>query len=115
MYRQHHYHSTTHEVLCISRGAATLCFGGLGNEGRFELVAKHGDVIVVPAGVAHALLEEQGAQGFEMVGSYPIGCDQWDMCTGEANEKSKWKTIEKLEWFTRDPIYGDEGPVLDQA
>jgi uncharacterized protein YjlB len=79
-----------------------------------ETTAEHGDVIVVPAGVAHALLEE-GHDGFEMVGSYPRGCDQWDMCTGKSEERSKWKTIEALEWFNRDPVFGDDGPAIRES
>jgi uncharacterized protein YjlB len=111
MYRQHHYHSTTHEVLCVSRGSAKLCFGGPENPGRVETTVEHGDAIVVPAGVAHALLAE-GRDGFEMVGSYPRGCQQWDMCTGRTEERSKWKTIEALKWFEHDPLYGEGGPAV---
>ena len=111
MYTTTHFHSTTHEVLCISNGKAKLCFGGEENSGRVETVASKGDVIVVPAGVGHRLLEDiSGA--FQMVGSYPMG-DDWDMCYGKKGEEEKVKSIEKLPWFRKDPIYGDEGPVLD--
>ena len=69
-----------------------------------------GDVIVVPAGVGHRLLDDlQG--GFEMVGSYPKG-QQWDMCYGRTGEEKKIEAIKSLGWFDRDPIYGDEGPAL---
>lgn len=34
-----------------------------------ELTVKVGDVIVIPAGVAHCALKESG--GFSMVGAYP--------------------------------------------
>ena len=111
MYSTSHFHSTTHEVLCISRGRARLCFGGEGNDGRVEPIVSKGDVLVLPAGVAHRLLDDLDG-GFEMVGSYPVGCD-WDMCYGRTGEEDKVKAISKLEWFKRDPIYGDEGPVLD--
>ncbi|EEY19612.1 cupin domain-containing protein [Verticillium alfalfae VaMs.102] len=50
MYTRIHFHSTTHEVLCVSRGRARLCFGGEANEARFEPVVETGDFIVVPAG-----------------------------------------------------------------
>lgn len=46
-----------------------------------------------------------------MVGSYPTGCS-WDMCYGRDEEKSKVDGINKLEWFERDPVYGDDGPSL---
>ena len=68
-------------------------------------------MIVVPAGVSHRLLEDIEG-GFEMVGSYPKGRD-WDMCYGKEGEESQVKAIQSLGWFDRDPIYGDQGPVLD--
>lgn len=72
MYSTTHFHSTTHEVLCISAGKARLCFGGEDNPGRVEEVVVKGDVVVVPAGMGHRLLEDLEG-GFEMVGSYPKG------------------------------------------
>lgn len=111
MYSTSHFHSTSHEVLCISNGSARLCFGGEDNPGRVEPVVERGDVIIVPAGVAHRLLEDRTG-GFEMVGSYPPGHD-WDMCYGQRGEEAKVKDIAKLAWFKKDPIYGDEGPALE--
>lgn len=71
-----------------------------------------GDVMIVPAGVSHRLIEELGEQySFEMVGSYPRGKD-WDMCYGRSGEEEMIEGIKDVEWFKRDPIYGDEGPVL---
>jgi uncharacterized protein YjlB len=66
MYSTSHFHSTTHEVLGIARGKAKLCFGHEENEGRVEVTVESGDVVVVPAGVAHRLLEDLEG-GFEMV------------------------------------------------
>ncbi|KAG7132638.1 hypothetical protein HYQ45_009002 [Verticillium longisporum] len=111
MYTRTHFHSTTHEVLCVSRGRARLCFGGEANEGRFEPVVETGDVIVVPAGVGHRLLEDLEG-GFEMVGSYPKG-RQWDMCYGEEGEEKQVAAIKSVPWFVKDPVYGDQGPALD--
>lgn len=120
MYPTTHFHSTTHEVLVVFAGSATLCFGGEGNPGRVEVDVRVGDLIVVPAGVGHRLLREGNGDGgkdggnerFEMVGSYPLGC-QWDMCYGQEGEEEKVKGIKGLSWFERDPVYGDEGPVLN--
>jgi len=109
MYSDTHFHSNTHEVLAIASGSAKCCFGGEQNEGRVEPVLNRGDVVVVPAGVGHRLLEDYGS--FQMVGSYPTG-KNWDMCYGRAGEEKKVKTISKLGWFERDPVYGDDGPSL---
>lgn len=111
MYSTTHFHSTSHEVLGISNGTARLCFGGEENPGRVEQVVTKGDVVIVPAGVGHRLLEDIEG-GFEMVGCYPKGCN-WDMCYGKDGEEEKSRAIDKIEWFERDPVYGHEGPVLD--
>ena len=110
MYSTSHFHSNTHEVLVVFAGSAKLCFGGEENPERVESVVKEGDVIVVPAGVAHRLMEDKG--GFSMVGSYPVG-KNWDMCYGREDEAEKVEKIKNLGWFTKDPIYGNEGPALE--
>ncbi|KAL6719939.1 hypothetical protein ACLMJK_001860 [Lecanora helva] len=111
MFSQSHFHSTCHEVLCVASGKAKLCFGFEDNPDRVERVVKKGDVIVVPAGVSHRLLEDIDG-GFTMVGSYEPGKD-WDMCYGNEGEEDKVKAISELGWFERDPIYGDAGPLFD--
>jgi len=49
---------------------------------------------------------------FVQVGCYPKGYN-WDMCYGKPGEESKVEGIKNLPWFERDPVYGDEGPVLE--
>ena len=62
----HHFHSTAHEVLGVARGHASVLFGGPG--GQVQTV-RAGDVVVVPAGVAHC---NQGqSQDLLIVGAYP--------------------------------------------
>ncbi|KAH6673586.1 hypothetical protein B0J14DRAFT_512181 [Halenospora varia] len=112
MYSRTHFHSTTHEVLCISGGNAKLCFGGEENPGRVEAKVQKGDMIIVPAGVGHRLLDDFDS-GFEMVGGYPKG-KQWDMCYGAEGEEEKVKSIGQLGWFGKDPLYGDEGPAIHE-
>jgi uncharacterized protein YjlB len=97
-------------VLCITSGRARLLFGGESNPGRVEKEVMAGDAVIVPAGVGHRLVEDLKG-GFEMVGSYPEGCS-WDMCYGKEAEQEKVKGIEKVKWFERDPVYGDEGPAV---
>ena len=83
MYSQTHFHSTTHEVLCISHGRAKLCFGGEDNSGAISPTVSKGDVIVVPAGVAHWLLNDEDGS-FEMVlwetGRGREGCEHQEDC-----------------------------------
>ncbi|GLB06291.1 hypothetical protein AtubIFM57258_001588 [Aspergillus tubingensis] len=115
MYSQTHFHSTTHEVLGVVSGRARLCFGGEANPERFEPTVEKGDLIIVPAGVGHRLLEELGSdQGdpFQMVGAYPPQ-KQWDMCYGDSREEDKVsRNIHALSWFHSDPLCGQDGPVL---
>lgn len=87
-------------------------FGGEDNPSRVEASVKKGDVIIVPAGVGHRLLDDFNS-GFEMVGSYPKG-KNWDMCYGKGGEEEMVKEIGGLGWFDKDPLYGDEGPVLTE-
>ncbi|THX02614.1 hypothetical protein D6D13_08204 [Aureobasidium pullulans] len=111
MYSTSHFHSTSHELLCISTGSARLCFGHEDNPSNITPTVSAGDVILVPAGVARRLLDDIEG-GFEMVGSYPKG-KSWDMCYGKKGEEKKIKEIEKLGWWKRDPVFGDEGPALE--
>jgi uncharacterized protein YjlB len=94
MYTTSHYHSTTHEILCIVSGHARLLFGGEQNPGKVETEVRVGDVVVVPAGVAHRLLEDVEG-GFEMEG-----------------EEGKAAAVKDVKWLEKDPLYGDDGPVL---
>jgi uncharacterized protein YjlB len=48
-----------------------------------------------------------------MVGSYPAGSEQWDMCYGRKGEEGKVERIKLLRWFESDPVYGEKGPVLE--
>lgn len=63
--------------LCVSRGRAKLCFGGDQNPDRVETILTAGDVMIVPAGVAHRLLDDLDG-GFKMVGRYLPGLE-WDI------------------------------------
>ena len=50
IYPFHHFHSIAHEVLGIATGEVRVMFGGSAGQ---ELMVQAGDVVVIPAGVAH--------------------------------------------------------------
>ena len=101
-----HYHSTSHEVLGVYSGTATLRLGG---ERGKNVEVRAGDVIVIPAGVAH---QNIGAgDDFGVVGAYPDG-REWDLLRGLPGERPKAdQNIAALPMPENDPIYGAEGPL----
>jgi uncharacterized protein YjlB len=103
----HHYHSTAHEVLGVFRGHATLQCGGAHG---VVLEVRAGDVVVIPAGVAHKSLN--ASQDFCAVGAYPEG-QQWDTCTGEPGERPRADVnIAGVPLPQADPVYGPHGPLM---
>src|SRR5207248_2277900 len=109
IYDYHHYHSTTHEVLGVFRGSARVQLGG--DEGVVYDIGP-GDVIVIPAGVAHKSLGS--SPDFGVVGAYPEG-RSWDMNYGKPGERPRTdQTIAKVPLPSSDPLYGAAGPLLDQ-
>jgi uncharacterized protein YjlB len=108
VYPYHHYHSTAHEVLGICGGSGLVRFGG---EPGITVSARPGDCIVVPAGVAHKLLEKTA--GFLVVGAYPEG-QSFDICRGRPGERPAADgRIERVPLPSQDPVRGDHGPLLE--
>lgn len=113
MYPEDHFHTTAHEFLVIDRGRARLNFGGESCPGAVVVELGKGDAILIPAGVSHRLVEDLNEGGaFEMVGSYMVDSDHWDLCYGQPGEEEHVANIKSLPWFTRDPLYGDGGPAV---
>jgi len=108
VYGFHHYHSTAHEVLGVYRGSARLQLGG--EEGPvFEV--QPGDVVIIPAGVAHKNLGTRG--GFGVVGAYPAG-QRPDMNDGRPGERPRAdREIVQVTLPAADPLYGEQGPLLE--
>ena len=105
----HHYHSTSHEVLAICGGQAEVCFGG---EHGITLTLAAGDVVVIPAGVAHKNLG--AGKDFVVVGAYPHGREHYDMCRGKREERlCADKNIVSVAIPESDPLYGPDGPLTD--
>lgn len=107
IYDYHHYHSTAHEVLGVATGKAVVNFGGTG--GVITELNK-GDVVIIPAGVAHKCLKH--SSGFKCVGAYPIG-QQYDMNTGMPGERLRAeRNIQNLPLPETDPVLGPAGPLM---
>jgi len=83
IFTYHHYHSITHEVLGIYAGEAHI---QLGNDQGPIILLEKGDVLIIPAGVAHKNLD--GENNIGVVGAYPDGRD-YDMNYGRPGERPK--------------------------
>jgi uncharacterized protein YjlB len=109
IYTYHHYHSTAHEVLGVFSGTATVQLGG---ERGIKQKINAGDVLVIPAGVAHKNLG--ASNDFGVVGAYPIGQD-WDMNYGRPEERPRAdEEIARVALPELDPVYGGDGPLLER-
>jgi uncharacterized protein YjlB len=102
-----HYQSRTHEALGIARGSARVRFGGDG--GRVVQV-QAGDVAVLPAGTGHQCVG--ASDDFLVVGAYPP-TGTYDECRGAPDEHARaLLTIPKVRLPRKDPVLGDDGPLL---
>ncbi len=107
IYNYAHYHSRTHEVLGVARGAATVRFGGA--RGRV-LHLKAGDVAILPAGTGHQRLHKTA--DLLVVGAYPPR-GKYDECRGSAIGYGRvQKVISRVARPRRDPVYGIDGPLM---
>ena len=70
IFTYHHFHSVAHEVLGIAGGAVWVMLGG---EAGRVVALEAGDVVVIPAGVAHRNVGQSGR--LQVVGAYPGGAD----------------------------------------
>lgn len=96
-----HYHSTTHEVLGFLQGSTILQLGG--DNGDHVKVA-NGDVLIIPAGVAHKNLGREDQ--VKCIGAYPDGRD-YDIKRGWQGERpGADRLIESLPVPLQDPFYG---------
>jgi uncharacterized protein YjlB len=106
VFNYHHYHSNTHELLACYKGKTTLLLGG--DDGRTIEFGK-GDVIVIPAGVAHKNLNDEN--DVVCIGAYPGGKD-YDMNYDRPGERPKAdKKIKKVGIPPEDPLTGKGGKM----
>jgi len=106
IFTYHHYHSVTHEVLGIYTGKARVQLGG---DSGPVLELEKGDVLVIPAGVAHKNLDDENAVG--VVGAYPDGRD-YDMNYGKPDERPQAdEHIANVPLPETDPVDGPGGEL----
>jgi uncharacterized protein YjlB len=99
----HHFHSTSHEVLAVVAGSATLELGGPQGT-AFEVTA--GDVLVLPAGTGHRRAGA-GRDGFTVVGAYPRGQEDYDVLRAAESDAAARDRIGSVALPADDPVGGD--------
>jgi len=107
LYGVHHYHSTAHEVLGIFAGHIRLQLGG--DKGA-EVNVNAGDVIVIPAGVAHKNVAS--SNDYRVVGAYPDGTSP-DLNYGRAGDRpAADRNIARVPMPSADPVQGARGTLV---
>lgn len=96
-------------------GSSRLLFG-IGPfdalEQGVQVNVEKGDVIVVPAGVAHCTMSTEG--NYTYVAVYPTGSPQYDMHYAKAEEDVPMLVAQtkKAPRPIEDPVYGRAGPLI---
>ena len=105
IYTYGHFHSTTHECLGCAQGWMEVEVFG---PGGIRIRVEPGDVIVMPAGVSHSMVDH--SDDIDMVGGYPDGRD-WDNIPDarltEEIRRAAAKRIMMLPIPARDPVTGE--------
>lgn len=125
-----HYHPNVHETYAVIAGSSTLCLGqdvrldqlvaANSNGEQFvvvELVA--GDVIVIPAGVAHC--SKVYSPTYRYLASYPKEGENWKLVTDKhVNRVEHYDNLKDVETSRKvlmpsaDPVFGlDRGGLCD--
>jgi uncharacterized protein YjlB len=108
IYPHHHYHSTAHEALGIASGQARVRLGG--EDGQVVLL-NAGDVVVIPAGIAHKC--EAATSDLLVIGAYPRG-QRPDMCSAEPGQHERaLAAIAAVPLPEADPVTGAAHPLLE--
>lgn len=110
VYDYPHFHPNAHEVLGVARGAAAIQVGGREAGRAVEVTA--GDVLLLPAGTGHELL--QSSRGFQVVGAYPPGQENYE--TWRPLSVLDDRLLQKLREVPAprtDPVTGLAAPLLD--
>ncbi len=103
----HHFHSNAHEALGIARGEVRVMLGGAQGQ---EVRLSAGDVVVIPAGVAHRNLG--GSPDLLVVGAYPGG-GPFDTRRGDPTEYAETlRNAASVPPPAADPVDGAEGALV---
>ncbi|MEK4438690.1 hypothetical protein [Paenibacillus sp. FSL K6-2862] len=104
----HHFHSNAHEALAVVSGFVQLILGG--DKGQ-RVYLQTGDIVVLPAGTGHKRLE--ASSDFRIAGAYPGGTS-YNTRTGDPRERPEvLREIGNVPIPETDPVYGNEGPLLE--
>ncbi|AZP03301.1 cupin domain-containing protein [Jeotgalibaca ciconiae] len=106
IFSYHHFHSNTHEVLGCIAGEAQVQLGGPGAE---IYTFKKGDVLLLPAGIAHKKIESTA--DFSIVGAYPEGLSPDKQTGSEEEYEIIQNRIKSLAVPKYDPVEGEKGAV----
>jgi uncharacterized protein YjlB len=107
LFQAHHYHSTAHEVLGVYTGRVRIHLGG---PRGLVISLGAGDVVVIPAGVAH--MNAGASADFRVVGAYPAGTSP-DLNFGKRGERPQTDVnVARVALPTTDPVEGKAGPLL---
>jgi uncharacterized protein YjlB len=107
IFTYNHYHSITHEVLGIYKGHTMLLLGG---ENGHQIKIEKGDVLIIPAGVAHKNLGHEHDIG--CIGAYPEGKD-YDINYGRPGERPGTDhNIALIPIPDKDPLLGEDGGII---
>ena len=102
VYGFHHFHGNAHEALGIARGQVTVQFGGPNGQ---ALTVKAGDVVVIPAGVAHKNAGQ--SDDLLIVGAYPDNAPSPNEDRGRPDERAKaLRDLAAVEAPAADPVTG---------
>lgn len=111
-----HFHPNTHECYGIFQGSSELVFGegGADEVGTgVRCTVSAGDVVVVPAGVAHASVTS--ADDYKYIGVYPEGSPKWRSEYGKRaveDDDPLLNEIGAVPVPVCDPVYGHQGPAV---
>lgn len=101
IYSYHHFHANTHEVLACFKGSAQVQLGGPNADTH---LFTEGNVLLLPAGVAHKLID--ATPDFQIVGAYPDG-NSPDMEKGESEKYEELlRAIAQVPLPECDPVSG---------